>query len=308
MTKKRGSGKKKRRNDNSKLLYLFIGAVFLLSSALYLLVREEFAEKKTIPAQKDAGQYADIPSLPAAPPFVPVKIKEIKPEEKTPVALTPLPKLSIIIDDIGYNKSYIDLINLGVPITLAIIPFTPYSKDAAMRGNSAGIEMMLHMPMEPKENNGSNPDKDALSTTMDGETIIKKLRAALNDVPHVRGVNNHMGSKFTEYSWGMQLVLQELKVRGLFFVDSKTSPGSTGYSLARKMGIRTAERSVFIDNVRAEESIKKQLMKAVKIAKTHGEAIAIGHPYQATVSTLKKVAPTLEDNGVELVVASAITR
>ena len=115
-----------------------------------------------------------------------------------------------------------------------------------------------------------------------------------------------MGSSFTEYAEGMKVVLKEVKKRGLFFIDSRTSYHSKAFSIARDMGIRTAERSVFIDNVQTKEAISLQIAEAVKVAKEKGEAIAIGHPSRATISTLAEIAPYLHSEGVELVFASAL--
>ena len=296
--KKRKKGRKKR-NDNSKLLYLLAGAVLLLSAFIYFidglwLPLEQYMaskEKTTTSAKiKPVKKTIPGPEKPALPP---------------PITT---PRLVIIIDDIGYNNRYIDIININVPITLAIIPFTPYSHEAATRGNSAGAEIILHLPMEPKDYPNSNPGKGALLTAMSKAAILKQIRNDLEAVPNISGVNNHMGSKFTEYEEGMKIVLKEIKERGLFFVDSKTSFNSVAYSLAKEMNIKTAERSVFLDNVQTEEAIKAQLMEAVKIAKIKGEAIAIGHPYIPTINVLKKTAPDLEKEGIKLVFASSLTR
>jgi len=106
----------------------------------------------------------------------------------------------------------------------------------------------------------------------------------------------------------MEVVLKEIKKRGLFFLDSKTSANSVGYSIAKSMGIRTAERTIFIDNDKTEKAIRAQLMKAVQMARSNGEAVAIGHPYEETVAALRNAASVLKNENVELVFASKITR
>ncbi len=186
------------------------------------------------------------------------------------------------------------------------MPFTPYAKEASSKGSSAGLEIILHLPMEPKGYPANNPGKGALLTTMDKPSLLSQLEADLEAVPNITGVNNHMGSKFTEYAGGMHHILGELKKRGLFFIDSKTSTKSVAFSLSRTIGIKTAERSIFLDNVRTEEAIIKQLSKAIEVAKIKGEAIAIGHPYIETIAVLKKILPTMEKEGIRLVTASGI--
>ncbi|MBE9536144.1 MAG: divergent polysaccharide deacetylase family protein [Proteobacteria bacterium] len=242
------------------------------------------------------------------PLLKPLKMVEVPPEEPEPEdkVISGLPTLAIIIDDIGNNARFKELIGIGVPLTLAVMPFTPYAKEAAISGSSSGLEIILHLPMEPRRYPANNPGKGALLTIMDKSTLINQLKADLEAVPNITGVNNHMGSKFTEYADGMHHVLGELKKRGLFFIDSKTSTKSVALYHARAMGIKTAERSIFLDNNQAEDAIVKQLDKAIEAAKTKGRAIAIGHPYRETVKVLKNILPTIEGKGVRLVTASEI--
>lgn len=296
--RKKPSKKKKKGNDNIKLVYLFIAIVILLTGILFFISGPEDHSERPLVSTQRPGK--------ALEPVLQTETAVSQLDE--PTIISSLPKLAIIIDDVGFNKRFSDLINIQVPLTLAVIPFTPYSREAATKGHTAGLEVMLHLPMEPKGYPVSNPGQGALLTTMNGKDILTQTIADLNDVPNIQGVNNHMGSSFTEYSEGMKIVLKEIKKRNLFFVDSKTSILSTGYSLAKAMNIRTAERHVFLDNIQTEEAIIQQLREAVKIAKNTGEAVAIGHPYPSTVNVLRKLAPGLKEEGVELVLASALVK
>lgn len=295
--KKRPSRKKKKDNDNIKLVYLFIAVVIGLTGILYLIAgRGNHIERTPFSSLK-----------PEKPADAPLSQPPDSTREEWATAPS-LPKLAVIIDDIGFNRRFSDLIEINVPITLAVIPFTPYSLEAASKGNLAGMEVMLHFPMEPKGYPASDPGKGALLISMSREAILGQTIASLNAIPNIKGVNNHMGSSFTEYSEGMEIVLSEIKKRNLFFVDSKTSMKSTGYSLSKSMDIRTAERNIFLDNVQTEEAITHQLMEAVKVAKHKGQAVAIGHPYPETVNVLKRLAPGLKDKGIDLVFASDLAR
>lgn len=295
--KKKPSKKKKKSNDNKKLVYLFAAIIVILAGILFFISEpEDHSKQFTVYTQK------------------PEKVPGANLSQKTgnlidePSGIVSLPKLAVIIDDIGFNKRFSDLIDIQVPLTLAVIPYTPYAHEAATKGHSAGLEVMLHLPMEPKDYPASNPGQGALLTTMSNDDILSQTILDLDNVPNVKGVNNHMGSSFTEYSEGMEIVLKEIKKRDLFFVDSKTSFQSTGYSLAKAMSIKTAERHVFLDNIQTEEAITEQLMEAVRLAKDKGEAVAIGHPYPSTVAVLRKLAPRLKDEGIELVLASALVK
>jgi polysaccharide deacetylase 2 family uncharacterized protein YibQ len=130
----------------------------------------------------------------------------------------------------------------------------------------------------------------------------------MRDIPKAIGANNHMGSEFTEHEDKMRLVLGTLKARGLFFIDSVTSPASTGLRLAHEMGIRSGRRDVFLDNEQNETYIRGQLEQAVRLARKRGAGIAICHPHSATIKTLAALLPGLEKRGITLVPASRLVR
>ena len=303
MKKKKAGKKSKKNNDNLKLLYLFIGAVFLLGAALYIFtVEEKYSETARKPDKKSVNKASS-----TAQPTT-IKVMPERPSDQGGNISTSssLPMLAIIIDDIGFNESYVDLINISVPMTLAVIPSTKYASLAAKAGKEGGMEIMMHLPMEPKGYPETDPGRWALLKVMGEDEISRNLDANFDMLPDVKGVNNHMGSSFTEYAEGMEVVLKGIKKRGLFFVDSRTSYRSKAYSIARGMGIKSAERSTFLDNVQTKEAISAQIAKAVKAAKEKGKAIAIGHPSKATIATLAEVAPYIIDEGVQLVFASAV--
>jgi polysaccharide deacetylase 2 family uncharacterized protein YibQ len=89
---------------------------------------------------------------------------------------------------------------------------------------------------------------------------------------------------------GMAVVLDELRARGLFFLDSLTAQGSTAVGLARDMGLPVYRRSVFLDNVRDVRAITRQMEKAARAAAATGQAVAIGHPYPETLAALRQWA------------------
>ncbi len=298
------SSKNKKHNDNVKIIFAFIIIIIILCGVLYLV-------------STDNAPFSQYPSSSGLLKNQPVadgrqySSPNSRIDSNSDIGPPPhgaLPKLALIIDDIGFNRRYEEIIKINIPLTLAIIPFTRYSRNAALNGETAGMGIMLHLPMEPQGYPKSDPGKGALLTTMNRETIRKLTSEAIAAVPEVGGINNHMGSRFTEYSEGMKVVLKEIKKRGLFFIDSKTSANSTGFSIARTMKIKTAERAVFLDNIQTEDAIKKQLMEAIQEAKKNGEAIAIGHPYPSTINVIKNVAPLIEKEGVELVLASQIAK
>ena len=125
-------------------------------------------------------------------------------------------------------------------------------------------------------------------------------------VPHASGANNHMGSRFTEDSSKMLPVMLVLKERRLYFLDSKTTPLSVGYSLAHEVGLRSGYRNVFLDNVQEVGAIRQQLLQTAQIARKRGYAIAIGHPHKATMEALAQTLPELLSQGISFVKVSQV--
>jgi polysaccharide deacetylase 2 family uncharacterized protein YibQ len=213
-----------------------------------------------------------------------------------------LPRLVIIMDDMGTNKKYLrELLALKYPVTISVMPHQPYSKYVAKRAHKKGAEVMLHLPMEPIGYPNKNPGAGALFTFMEDEMFKNSLISAIDSVPNIVGVNNHMGSRLTQDEAKMKLVLTELKKRGLFFVDSRTTAKTKAYELAIKMGVPTVERSVFLDNECDVRKIKERIRELIKRAKENDGAVGICHPKPETIEALKLMEPTLTSGNVEVV-------
>ncbi|MFA9408145.1 MAG: divergent polysaccharide deacetylase family protein [Candidatus Dadabacteria bacterium] len=232
--------------------------------------------------------------------------------EKKEVVTTNYPKskIVIIVDDLGMNKNPIDqLLKIAAPITFAVLPNLPYSTYAAEKADKKGWDVILHMPMEPKESSGytgTDAGDEVLLVGLPKETILTKLNNSLASVPHVKGVNNHMGSKFMENSELTELILKDLQKKGLLFVDSKTSSQSTGYETAMKLGMKTAQRDIFLDDFsKSSGYVKDQLKKLIEISKKRGYAVGICHPYPKTLKALSEMIPLIGDE-VEVVSISNI--
>ena len=214
----------------------------------------------------------------------------------------PVPKVAIVIDDMGYDMRRLrSLLDIDAQITVAVLPHLRFSREVAMEAYSRGWEVLLHMPMEPHNMEVNDPGEGALLTAMDDAELRLKMNEGLDDVPYIIGVNNHMGSKFTEDSARIITVLGVVKERGLFFLDSRTSPGSVAGTLAKEMGVGWVSRNVFLDNTRDEQYIRDRLDELVRIARKRGGAVAIGHPYPETIAALKSALGSMSFDGVEVV-------
>ncbi len=220
-----------------------------------------------------------------------------------------LPQMAIVIDDMGWNLDMAQaLLALDIPLSFAILPQSPHQTRIMEEAQQHGRDVLLHMPMEPHGYPQVNPGKAALLRDMSSRDLRAHLRAALQALPRVIGVNNHMGSRLTEDAQAMRVVMQALKQQDLFFLDSRTSADSQAYDMARELGVRTAQRHVFLDHDVDLEQIMRQIRHLAALAHTQGHAIGIGHPYPETLRALKQTLPALRQAGIRMVPVSHLVR
>ncbi len=283
------------------LLVLVVGAGFL---ANYLLF-----QKQTTPARQSQKQEKKAPTSKqfvfevypkSEKSFSKAVVKSRKLPDKS------LPHVAIIIDDMGYDnnlaKKYLEL---GIPFTFSILPFSPFQKSIAKAAHDKGIEIMLHLPMEANEYPQISPGPGALLTDMPPDKLIEQLNNNIDDIPFIKGVNNHMGSKMTATDTQMYQIFSVLKKRDLYFVDSRTTAMTVCGPSARLFKVPFAERDVFLDHIQNPGFIRNQIKLLVKIADKHGEAIGIIHPHHETYTAIREMMPYLQER-VHLVPASKI--
>ncbi len=215
-------------------------------------------------------------------------------------------KVAIVIDDIGNNKSDLKAALLPGNISFAVLPYTPYARAFALRAHHQKKQVLLHMPMEAVEN--ERPGPGVVTADMTSAQIKLQLVNALDSIPYVSGVNNHMGSKLTQLPVPMQAVMETLAARQLFFIDSRTSEFSIAEQVADRLGVRASRRHVFLDNEVDERYLRQQFKQLLRLAKRHGEAIGIAHPYPETLHFLQQQLPQLQKHGIELVFVSELTK
>ncbi|USG59595.1 divergent polysaccharide deacetylase family protein [Sneathiella marina] len=217
------------------------------------------------------------------------------------------PIIALIIDDVGLSRDRVQaLVDLPEVLTLAYLPYAPAVQSKVEMARLRGHEVMLHLPMQPSDDH-TDPGPNALLVGLSDEEIRRRTHKNLDSFEGYVGVNNHMGSRFTADGRLMAIVMDIMAKRRLLFLDSKTTPRSTGYKLAVQRGMPSAKRDIFIDNVIEEGAILKQLAKVEKIANQKGVAIAIGHPHKQTISALRKWLPAAADKGFIFLPVSAIT-
>jgi len=223
------------------------------------------------------------------------------------------PRVAIVIDDVGYTDRSIPVVReLPRAVTLAILPNLPHSTQLAVAGQRGGHEIIIHLPMEPHAPAAKEPavrlEEHTLLCSMSGADVAEILNRAAASVPYAKGLSNHMGSKATEHRPLMREVLQELKARRMFFLDSLVTTRSVGERVAKEVGLPYAQRSVFLDNEERPDYIAHQLRVLAAAARAHGTAVGIGHDRPQTYATLQQVMPELQKEGIRFVRVSQLAR
>ena len=210
------------------------------------------------------------------------------------------PRVAIVIDDIG-NSLHMgrQFLALSIPITFSILPFRPFSAQLMDEIAVSGHDILLHQPMEPFRQD-IDPGPGAVFTSFSASRIQDTIRANLLEIGAARGVNNHMGSRFTSNKEKMQEALEAIRHDGLFFIDSVTSPRSVAYKIAKQLHISAGHRNVFLDCPATVHSTFCQMNRLVLVAKRYGKAIGIGHPFTSTLEGIKRFLAVCKNSEIEI--------
>ena len=206
--------------------------------------------------------------------------------------------IALIIDDFGHqwNLTVQSFLDFGDLITISVLPGEKYSRKVALEAEKKGCEVILHLPMEPISAH-YRKDEFIVLYQMPRHMIREVIQKSLNSVPGAVGVNNHMGSRVTSDRNTITDVLEELQVRNLYFIDSRTIAESMAFDVARELNMRCGKRDVFFDFKLEPQTIRSSLSKLAKKAKTNGHAIGIGHCYDATLRVLQEEIPKYQAKG-----------
>lgn len=228
-------------------------------------------------------------------------------EPPPPGLAAPGPRATVvlIIDDLGHQlHNGLAMVRLPAKLNLAVLPHTPHGAELAEAGFAAGKEILLHAPMSNRA--GQPMAQGALTPALGRAAFDATLAAQLAAVPHVRGINNHMGSELTEYPLQMGWVMQMLLRRDLYFVDSRTSAATVAARTAADFSVPHLSRSVFLDNDRSPAAIDHVFRELLDRAERDGLAVGIGHPYPETAAYLRRALPRLPCRGIRLALVSEV--
>jgi polysaccharide deacetylase 2 family uncharacterized protein YibQ len=236
--------------------------------------------------------YSLIPVKPHKPPVV----------DRITIPVEPLKMkvLAVIIDDVGHNHSAArPFIEMDFPVALSVLPGRPFSSNLASEAAERGKTILLHLPMEPVGYPEVDPGPGAILLSQSSREIREVLEKDIASIPGIVGVNNHMGSRATSDPRVMKAVLDLIDEKGLFFIDSRTTPETIALNLARELGVPSARRDVFLDNETAAASIDARTDELLDLAEKEGWAIGIGHANSETAKALERLARKARERNIQ---------
>ena len=321
------AGRQAPRASTPKLIVWAV-LMFLMGLGIgYLLTSQSCHKRGRLPGDEDQAAPSTGPRhpsrVPAHPKAVPPEPEPVpkpapaksepgtkpEPEPEPEPAPKGLPRLALVIDDLGYAAPewVTRLCAQSVPFSVAVLPYQEHTAASAEIAHGRGKEVMLHLPMEPigYPAAGKDPGPNAVLFDLTEAQIRDRVRRALAEIPYRKGVNNHMGSRITPDRTRMGWVLQEIKAKNCFFVDSRTEKDSVAFTVAQELGIPSVQRKVFLDDDKSMAAMTRQWERAIALAQKDGSVLIIGHIYPETVAALETLIPSSQHR-VTFVPASAL--
>ncbi len=210
-------------------------------------------------------------------------------------------EIALVIDDLGYNLEVGKrVLKLPGPVALSLIPFTPNAHALSQLAQDAGQDILLHLPMEAIHSTDHQLEH-VLELGMTLDNFQSSLNLSLNALPNCIGVNNHTGSLLTQHREPMEWLMGTIQDRGLFFLDSRTTPLSLANTIALEWGVPSIKRDVFLDHEPGAQALNEAFSRAIKIAKSRGYAVIIAHPHKGSLKFLERALPELAGHSIELV-------
>lgn len=220
-------------------------------------------------------------------------------------------QLAVVIGEVGpdgWGDPLIErFLELPQPLTFALLPSGSRVTELAAQARQAGHEVLAYLPMESGKDDPDAGD-DAVNVEDEEQEIRDKVRQALGRVPRARGIATFLGSRATADYRVMDQVLAEMKGRGLYFLDSRTSAASVAGSAATGAGVRFVGRDLLLDEEDGQEAVEQRLWELGEMAARDGQAVGLARARRGTLAALEAVLPRLESRGFRVVPASQVAR
>jgi polysaccharide deacetylase 2 family uncharacterized protein YibQ len=211
-------------------------------------------------------------------------------------------RIAILVEGIGLPDGVTMDVIKGLPASVSVAcgAYGRNLQEWILKARSAGHEVLLQIPLEPENYPATDPGPHTLLTTLPPEENLKRLQWLMSRYTGYVGLTNHMGAKFEATQASLAPVLEEVKARGLLFVDDGSVKASTGGQIASSIGLDYSVADVQLDG-----DVAKGLAELETLAKQKGSAIGVVSAKPATIKQIADWAAKLEAKGIVLVPVSA---
>ena len=220
------------------------------------------------------------------------------------------PRIAVLINGMGLSDGATAeaIKDLPAPISVAYGAYGRNLQDWVEKARQEGHEVLLQIPLEPLDYPTNDPGPHTLLTTLPPEENLKRLQWLMSRFTGYVGITNLMGAKFEPTQASFVPVLEEVKARGLLFVDDGSVKDSAGAQIASTIGLDFATADVQIDAVPSPDDINKALARLEAVAREKGSAIGIASAKPGTIKQLSQWAGQLQGKNIILIPVSAAIR
>ncbi|WP_193367100.1 divergent polysaccharide deacetylase family protein [Pelagibius marinus] len=267
--------------------------------------KEAPAGAEPAPEAPDTEQVVAIPVIPPAPEQLPYWERYRQPFNMADTR----PRIAVVLTGLGVSDSATEAAINKLPpaITLSFSPYARGLERWIALARSRGHEVMLDLPMEPATFPNEDPGPQGLLIKLSPEENLDRLDWVLSRGSAYVGVAGTLGSRFTASRSAMEPILQDVKARGLIFLDRRTTEESVVPAVAAELGLPRAINNRSIDERQASRvAIDARLAQIERIALTDGYAVAMAQPYPVTLERLADWATELTARGFVIAPISAL--
>ncbi|WP_417514582.1 divergent polysaccharide deacetylase family protein [Minwuia sp.] len=259
---------------------------------------------------------APLPELTAQGPYGPLPVRGADGREPWRVYGRPFTRdadsrlIAIVITELGLAEAptLSAIQDLPGEITLAFTPYSKRLREWVPAARAAGHEVLLQVPMEPRNVELNDPGDKALMTTNTPAVNLDRLSWVLSRATGYVGLTSFMGSRITVSDKDMRPVLEAIGARGLAYVDPRVTPVSIAGKLALELGLPAVTNDRFIDQQAAREPIDRRLAQLEQLALSRGSAVGFASAYPVTIERLRVWIPEMRKRGFELAPVTAVVQ
>ena len=225
-----------------------------------------------------------------------------------PFAGADRPVVALLIVGLGLSTSTTTLAINDLPgaVTLAFSPYGDGLQRYVDAARARGHEVMLELPMEPREYPRHDSGPLTLLVTQPARINLIQMERAMSRFTGYFGVVNYHGETFIANETALRPVFQRLRESGLMFLDRSQDKASLSMGLADSMNLPRAYADIWLDESPRRAAIEAQLAALEDRARQQGQAVGVSQLYPTSAALLRDWIGGLAAKGIVLAPVSAL--